>query len=121
MSDSNAMLVIICLCYVVSLVASIFLLLKPPEKINPDYGYRTPRSMKNIESWKYANKLAAKLSFLLAHINLLLSLWVYHSAPKFKHPLHVDVLLIIGILIVLGLLLILIVECKLKKTFRTEA
>lgn len=33
----------------------------PPKKINPLYGYRTPKSMKNMDTWNYANKIGAKM------------------------------------------------------------
>lgn len=32
-----------------------------PKKVNKWYGYRTRRSMKNIQNWQYSNKLAAIL------------------------------------------------------------
>ncbi len=34
----------------------------PPKKINWWYGYRTPRSMKNQDTWTEANRFASELS-----------------------------------------------------------
>ncbi len=33
----------------------------PPKKINHLYGYRTKKSMKNMDTWNYANKIGAKM------------------------------------------------------------
>ena len=33
----------------------------PPKKINSVYGYRTPRSQKDIASWRFAQRFSAKL------------------------------------------------------------
>ena len=46
----------------------------PPPRINYFYGYRTRKSMKNKENWKFANQLAAKGLLLIMTINLALSL-----------------------------------------------
>lgn len=45
-----------------------------PQKINHFYGYRTKKSMKNIENWKKANNLASKGLLYLMAINVLLSI-----------------------------------------------
>lgn len=53
---------------------SLIFYLFPPPKINYFYGYRTKRSMKNIDNWKLANKMAAKGMLTVMAINLVLSL-----------------------------------------------
>ena len=35
----------------------------PPKEINSIYGYRTSRSMKNLDTWKFANTMFGKLWF----------------------------------------------------------
>ena len=50
--------------YLLLLLGSLLFYLKPPQKINSLYGYRTPRSMKNPDNWYYANKLAPKYMFI---------------------------------------------------------
>ena len=47
---------------------------KPPEKINQIYGYRTARSMKNQETWRFAHETCGRLWVRLGTILLLLSL-----------------------------------------------
>lgn len=40
----------------------------PPKNINAIYGYRTTRSMKNIDNWRFAQKYVAKRWMLLAPV-----------------------------------------------------
>ena len=47
---------------------------KPPEKINHIYGYRTSRSMKNQETWRFAHETCGRLWVRLGAVLLLLSL-----------------------------------------------
>lgn len=53
---------------------SLIYYLVQPQKINHFYGYRTKKSMKNIENWKKANNLASKGLLYLMAINVLLSI-----------------------------------------------
>lgn len=46
----------------------------PPKEINSIYGYRTPRSTKNIETWKFAHHYSGKLWFQWGVILLPLSI-----------------------------------------------
>ena len=47
---------------------------KPSKEINSIYGYRTPRSTKNIETWKFAHHYSGKLWFQWGVILLPLSI-----------------------------------------------
>ena len=47
---------------------------KPPEKINHIYGYRTARSMKNQETWRFSHETCGRLWVRLGAALLLLSL-----------------------------------------------
>ena len=38
----------------------------PPKKINHTYGYRTPRSMKNQETWDFANQHSTETMFKMS-------------------------------------------------------
>lgn len=38
-----------------------YFLKKPPKKINPLFGYRTTRSMKNAETWAFAHQTCGKI------------------------------------------------------------
>ena len=44
---------------------------KTPQEINYTYGYRTDKSMKNIDTWNYANKLCGKIMFIMCLIIIL--------------------------------------------------
>lgn len=46
---------------------------KCPKNINPYFGYRTKRSMRNQETWQYAHKHCGNLLFVIGLIMLLLS------------------------------------------------
>lgn len=46
---------------------------RPPEKINPWYGYRTRMSVKNKDTWDFAHRYAGKIWFVSGWIILLLT------------------------------------------------
>jgi len=45
---------------VLFMISGIILQKRPPKDINWFYGYRTKNSMKNIDNWRFAQKLSAK-------------------------------------------------------------
>lgn len=45
---------------VVMVIAGSMMLHHPPKKINSVYGYRTARSMRNMDTWLFAHKAAGK-------------------------------------------------------------
>lgn len=45
----------------ISIIAGTHLLKYPPKNINYFYGYRTKRSMKSQEAWKFAQSYSAKI------------------------------------------------------------
>ena len=47
------------LCGAIFIIASLVMLKFPPKNINHLYGYRTPKSMKNIENWRFAQKYSS--------------------------------------------------------------
>jgi len=57
------------------LLLGILLKIYPPKNINPYYGYRTIRSIKNKENWEIANKLYSdllmKFSFLTVSLQII--------------------------------------------------
>ena len=57
------------LCGLIFTFTAIITLLFPPKKINAIYGYRTHRSMKNDEAWKFAQQYS---SIRLLYAGLLL-------------------------------------------------
>ena len=57
---------------------------RPPRSVNSFIGYRTSRSMKSMETWKFAHEYAGQLWWKLGWILLIPSIAVhfpfYHSA-----------------------------------------
>jgi|SRR6218665_2089003 len=97
----------------VIIIAGLIQLIFPPKKINSLYGYRTPRSMKNIEVWNFAQRLSSKLmiSFgailcLFGCISLILGL-----EDQFINTTG------IVLMILLFLILLLYMELVIKKKF----
>ena len=91
---------------------------KTPQKINYTYGYRTKKSMKNIDTWNYANKLSGKIMFVMGLIitipTTIVEVIYYGSEGK---TLTIAFFAIIGIQLILMLLMIPIVEYSLNKKF----
>lgn len=90
-------------------------------KFNINYllGYRSTRSMKNEETWRYANKLFAKLSIVYSIILLIITAItmpiLYGKAEKL-----IEIVTLLGYFLPMGLgliILMVIVEIKLKKKF----
>lgn len=94
---------------VVGLIQMIF----PPKKINSLYGYRTPRSMKNIEVWNFAQKLSAKLLIALGSILILFGIF------SLIIGIEDSIINIIGMVMMIVLLVILMIymEVTIKKKF----
>lgn len=53
--------------------SGILFMKRPPEKINPWYGYRSRMSMKNKDTWEFAHRYAGKIWFVSGWIILLLT------------------------------------------------
>ena len=49
----------------------------PPQKINGMMGYRTSRSMKNMDTWKFAHHYAGKLWWNIGWVLLVISIIVH--------------------------------------------
>ncbi len=59
---------ILSVCFI---IPGLFLYYKPPRDINKVIGYRTKRSMKNQDSWDFANKYSGKLMIIYGIIYLI--------------------------------------------------
>ena len=59
MNWTNQLLEIPMMCGLIFILVGLIMWLFPPKKINVLYGYRTPRSMKSHERWKFAQKYSA--------------------------------------------------------------
>ena len=92
-----------------------------PQKINGIYGYRTSRSMKNMDTWKFAHDYCGKLWWKLGWISLEVSTVV--QIPFFNSS--EDVIGKVGGIICTVQLIVLIAsifptEAALKKTFKDD-
>lgn len=110
----------ICLLLVplVLLIGGICMYKNPPKEINSCIGYRTTRSMKNMDTWIYAHHLCGKLWIIMGVPLLLITII---SMLAFMHASENTLGLIVTILFLLQLATLFIsigaVESSLKKTF----
>lgn len=100
------------LFYILGWIQVIF----PPKKINPLYGYRTKRSMRNIATWKFAQLYSSKKMREKGVCFLLFCIAAYFL------ELDATIGIWIGILtsIVFPIVLLIEVEKALKKNFPKE-
>lgn len=91
---------------------------KPPQHINSHYGYRTPRSAKNYETWFFAHRVCGSLWRILGLV--LLPITIVFTVITWN--LSVDALgyaslILMGLQLVFLVGSIFIVENALKKNF----
>ncbi len=94
------------------IVARIF----PPRSINSLYGYRTPRSRKDQDSWDHAQKLSNRYMFRLALLFLVIGIGFLPVNITSWSPNSTLVLAISILLFGLGTV-IFMVEKSLRRTF----
>ncbi|MCE2613793.1 SdpI family protein [Flavobacteriaceae bacterium D16] len=87
----------------------------PPKKINHLYGYRTQRSMKNQQTWDYANRIGPVMFIKTGSYLLLIGVLAYWlSEPT-------GAIWISGVTMVVGLIAgVIACERKLEKRFDAE-
>jgi uncharacterized membrane protein len=100
------------------LFVAIIFLKKTPNSINPVYGYRSRRSMKSIEAWKFAHYLCAKIwlfaSLILLPLTILAMLLVLN---KDQDTIGLVGQIILYLQIAVIVLSIIPVEIALKRNF----
>ena len=91
---------------------------KAPKNINWVYGYRTPMSTKNKETWEFAHKYFGKLWYkfgiILLPVSIVAMLFVL---GKSENIIGIVGEIICGVQVVLMVLVILPIEHALKKNF----
>ena len=87
----------------------------PPKDINMIYGYRTKRSMKNLDTWKVANSFSAKLLRGLTVILVTIQLPLFFICSPPMSLLWTSIAWVIGLFMVIYR-----TEQYLKKTFDQE-
>ena len=102
----------------IMLLVGIIFLKKSPNKINPIYGYRSRRSMKSLEAWKFAHYLCAKIWLYTGIILLLLTiLTMLLVINKSEDTMGVVAQIVIYVQLAVMIISIIPVEIALKKNF----
>jgi uncharacterized membrane protein len=89
----------------------------PPKDVNSFSGYRTARFRKNAQTWKEANRYAAKLSILFSIIGMVLAAGISLLLGNNDAGTGMSVILSPLIIIVLFILVIVFTERHLKEKF----
>ena len=115
MTNYNDLLIWTIGIYLICFLFSLFYKYKQPKRINAIYGYRTPRAMKSIENWNFANTTAANYFLIGTHILLLVSILVLYCFQMGLLSFNISLVMITCVIPVVSLLIvILFVEIKLK-------
>ncbi|AEV69979.1 SdpI family protein [Acetivibrio clariflavus] len=103
---------------VIMIIVGYLMYKHPPKKINAFYGYRTSRSMKNDETWKFAHdycgRIWIKLGFVLLIPTIIASIPFINSAIN---VVGIVTLVIQGVQVIVLIGSIFPVEAALKKNF----
>lgn len=92
-----------------------------PKNINGLVGYRTTRSMKNMDTWKFANEYCGRLWYKMGLFMLVLSVLVSVLLLRTNDSTYSMIFLIFVLLQCVVLIVSIIpVEIALKKTFNTD-
>ena len=92
---------------------------RAPKKINYVFGYRTARSMKNEDTWKFAHKLIGKIWFVCGTVLLVVGTASFFTftANKNENAASIASLVILGVQLLVLMCSIIPTESALKKTF----
>ncbi|MBR5280932.1 MAG: SdpI family protein [Clostridia bacterium] len=103
------------------LIAGIVMWKHPPKQINGIVGYRSARSMQNMDTWKFAQaycgKFCWKTGLALAVPTLIAHIPFYQSPEETLEVLSM-ILLLVQIIVVF--IPVLLTERALRKTFRED-
>lgn len=92
-----------------------------PKNINGLVGYRTTRSMKNMDTWKFANTYCGhlwyKMGIILLILSILISIFVY---PYDENTVGTVSLILMSIQCIILIASIFPTEIALKKTFNDD-
>ncbi len=116
-----SMLVVSMLMGVLTVIIGTLFLKKPPKKINGIYGYRTARSMKNLDTWQFAQKYCGKIFVKYGIIFTILSVILFVSITLSVKTVEDLPTWVANIIVFIGALLLIFsiipVEKALKNTF----
>ena len=106
---------------VIMAVAGLLMWARCPKEINSFFGYRTARSMKNMDTWKFAHKYAGTVCFLAGLIAIVPT--IVAQLPFYRSPDNVVgtvSVVIITVQCTILILPIILTETALKKTFNDD-
>lgn len=106
---------------VMMLIFGLVLSKRPPKKINSVYGYRTRRSMKNMDTWLFGNQTMGQYWIrysILGYFLTMIFMVVIMNESDDQMAMHS--LILTTILLVWMIIPIFITEKKLKLTFDEE-
>lgn len=106
---------------VMMLIFGLILSKRPPKKINSFYGYRTPRSMKNMDTWTFGNQTMGQYWVRYSILGYLLTMvFMIVIMNESEEQMAMHSLILTTILLVWMIIPIFITEKKLKMTFDQE-
>jgi uncharacterized membrane protein len=76
------------------MVLAMFYRAYPPKSINFFYGYRTRKSMRNQQTWDFANRIAAKMLFYVGASTLMVATATYFVDPLWAFGVSIFFLLV---------------------------
>lgn len=74
-----------------------------PKKINPIYGYRTPRSMRSQEAWDCANRYCTHAFFIVSALTCVVQVITYSLMPSAQAIMWSSGFLVVGLIAVIPL------------------
>lgn len=99
---------------IICIGAGFLLKIFPPRKINCIYGYRTPSSTKNQDTWNEAQKYSANSFIVLSFIYLALGFVLSHLFENIS-IIYENIIILLGVII-----MIILDEVHLKKVFNKD-
>ncbi|MBR5272106.1 MAG: SdpI family protein [Clostridia bacterium] len=106
---------------VIITIAGLLMWKIPPKNVNYVMGYRTKLSMKNIDTWKFAQKHMGGLWWKLGLIMLVVTIGVhipFHNSGE--NTLEILCLIVTAVQIIALIVSIFFTERALKKTFNDD-
>jgi uncharacterized membrane protein len=90
----------------------------PPKKINSLYGYRTKRSMKNMDTWVFAHQVMGKYWIKYSVIGYLLTMiFMFVIYQETEDQMAIHSLFLTAILLILMIIPIIMTERQLNENF----
>lgn len=93
-----------------------FILIKyPPKEINGIYGYRTPLSKKNQDTWDVAQKYGGVSMLILGIVNGIFGIWAIIQPIAINNEIVQLIVVLIGVIV-----MIVVDEIHLRKLFNKD-